>query len=120
MPDTSIERNDGSMECSPLHCSHCLPIASVPPRGAPAEAVQGSYGQLQPTRRPVFNDTHSLTVNFSFSLMQIMDVDEKNQVLTTNIWLQLCRREVCATFHTNCVGATPLGLPPSCLSGSGV
>ncbi|XP_058638357.1 neuronal acetylcholine receptor subunit alpha-7a isoform X3 [Onychostoma macrolepis] len=42
-----------------------------------------------PLERPVFNDTHSLTVYFSFSLMQIMDVDEKNQVLTTNIWLQL-------------------------------
>ncbi|XP_027009038.1 neuronal acetylcholine receptor subunit alpha-7a isoform X3 [Tachysurus fulvidraco] len=42
-----------------------------------------------PLERPVFNDTQSLTVNFSFSLMQIMDVDEKNQVLTTNIWLQL-------------------------------
>uniref|UniRef100_A0A6Q2ZME7 Neuronal acetylcholine receptor subunit alpha-7 n=1 Tax=Esox lucius TaxID=8010 RepID=A0A6Q2ZME7_ESOLU len=43
----------------------------------------------KPLERPVFNDTHSLTVKFSFSLMQIMDVDEKNQVLTTNIWLQL-------------------------------
>ncbi|KAM6973120.1 neuronal acetylcholine receptor subunit alpha-7 [Aplochiton taeniatus] len=42
-----------------------------------------------PLERPVHNDSHSLTVHFSFSLMQIMDVDEKNQVLTTNIWLQL-------------------------------
>ncbi|XP_076879549.1 neuronal acetylcholine receptor subunit alpha-7a [Brachyhypopomus gauderio] len=42
-----------------------------------------------PLERPVFNDTHTLTVNFSLNLMQIMDVDEKNQVLTTNIWLQL-------------------------------
>ncbi|XP_076863207.1 neuronal acetylcholine receptor subunit alpha-7 [Brachyhypopomus gauderio] len=42
-----------------------------------------------PLERPVYNDSHSLTVHFSFSLMQIMDVDEKNQVLTTNIWLQL-------------------------------
>ncbi|KAJ7998353.1 hypothetical protein DPEC_G00221820 [Dallia pectoralis] len=42
-----------------------------------------------PLERPVFNDSHSLTVHFSFSLMQIMDVDEKNQVLTTNMWLQL-------------------------------
>ncbi|KAF4082892.1 hypothetical protein AMELA_G00133820 [Ameiurus melas] len=42
-----------------------------------------------PLERPVFNDTQTLTVNFSFSLRQIMDVDEKNQVLTTNIWLQL-------------------------------
>ncbi|XP_048825564.1 neuronal acetylcholine receptor subunit alpha-7-like [Brienomyrus brachyistius] len=42
-----------------------------------------------PLERPVFNDSHSLTVYFSFSLMQIMDVDEKNQVFTANIWLQL-------------------------------
>uniref|UniRef100_A0A3Q3XEF7 Cholinergic receptor, nicotinic, alpha 7 (neuronal) n=1 Tax=Mola mola TaxID=94237 RepID=A0A3Q3XEF7_MOLML len=42
-----------------------------------------------PLERPVSNDFHSLTVHFSFSLLQIMDVDEKNQVLTTNIWLQL-------------------------------
>ncbi|XP_020774809.1 neuronal acetylcholine receptor subunit alpha-7 [Boleophthalmus pectinirostris] len=42
-----------------------------------------------PLERPVYNDSHSLTVHFSFSLLQIMDVDEKNQVLTTNIWLQL-------------------------------
>ncbi|XP_061595526.1 neuronal acetylcholine receptor subunit alpha-7a [Cololabis saira] len=42
-----------------------------------------------PLERPVSNDSQSLTVNFSLSLMQIMDVDEKNQVLTTNIWLRL-------------------------------
>lgn len=30
-----------------------------------------------PLERPVFNDTHSLTVYFSFSLMQIMDVVSK-------------------------------------------
>uniref|UniRef100_A0A8C7UIH0 Neuronal acetylcholine receptor subunit alpha-7 n=1 Tax=Oncorhynchus mykiss TaxID=8022 RepID=A0A8C7UIH0_ONCMY len=39
--------------------------------------------------RPVGNDSHSLTVFFTISLMQIMDVDEKNQVLTTNIWLRM-------------------------------
>ncbi|XP_059215665.1 neuronal acetylcholine receptor subunit alpha-7-like isoform X2 [Centropristis striata] len=39
--------------------------------------------------RPVKNDSESLTVNFGLTLMQIMDVDEKNQVLTTNIWLKL-------------------------------
>ncbi|KAM9853946.1 neuronal acetylcholine receptor subunit alpha-7-like [Aulostomus maculatus] len=45
-----------------------------------------NYNALE---RPVKNDSHSLTVHFTFSLLQIMDVDEKNQVLTTNIWLQL-------------------------------
>uniref|UniRef100_A0A671UM11 Neuronal acetylcholine receptor subunit alpha-7 n=1 Tax=Sparus aurata TaxID=8175 RepID=A0A671UM11_SPAAU len=39
--------------------------------------------------RPVGNDSHPLTVVFSLSLIQIMDVDEKNQVLTTNIWLRM-------------------------------
>ncbi|XP_029284573.1 neuronal acetylcholine receptor subunit alpha-7a isoform X1 [Cottoperca gobio] len=42
-----------------------------------------------PLERPVVNDSRSLTVHLGLSLMQIMDVDEKNQVLTTNIWLQL-------------------------------
>uniref|UniRef100_A0A8D3CLR5 Neuronal acetylcholine receptor subunit alpha-7 n=1 Tax=Scophthalmus maximus TaxID=52904 RepID=A0A8D3CLR5_SCOMX len=39
--------------------------------------------------RPVANDSHPLTVHFSLSLIQVMDVDEKNQVLTTNIWLRM-------------------------------
>uniref|UniRef100_A0A3Q2YSU6 Neuronal acetylcholine receptor subunit alpha-7-like n=1 Tax=Hippocampus comes TaxID=109280 RepID=A0A3Q2YSU6_HIPCM len=42
-----------------------------------------------PMERPVANDSHSLTVHFSITLMQVMDVDEKNQILTTNIWLQM-------------------------------
>ncbi|CAB1441212.1 unnamed protein product [Pleuronectes platessa] len=46
-----------------------------------------SYNRLE---RPVLNDSHTLTVSLGLSLMQIIDVDEKNQVLTTNIWLQLC------------------------------
>ncbi|XP_077576870.1 neuronal acetylcholine receptor subunit alpha-7-like [Stigmatopora nigra] len=42
-----------------------------------------------PMERPVANDSHTLTVHFSITLMQVMDVDEKNQLLTTNIWLQM-------------------------------
>ncbi|XP_051922149.1 neuronal acetylcholine receptor subunit alpha-7-like isoform X1 [Hippocampus zosterae] len=42
-----------------------------------------------PMERPVANDSESLTVHFSITLMQVMDVDEKNQILTTNIWLQM-------------------------------
>uniref|UniRef100_A0A8C4F9T0 Neuronal acetylcholine receptor subunit alpha-7 n=1 Tax=Dicentrarchus labrax TaxID=13489 RepID=A0A8C4F9T0_DICLA len=63
-----------------------------------AGSLQGVYQRrlykelmknYNPLERPVNNDSNSLTVHFSFSLLQIMDVDEKNQVLTTNIWLQL-------------------------------
>ncbi|XP_077446502.1 neuronal acetylcholine receptor subunit alpha-7-like [Stigmatopora argus] len=39
--------------------------------------------------RPVGNDSQPLGVTFSLSLIQIMDVDEKNQVLTTNMWLRM-------------------------------
>ncbi|KAJ8287917.1 hypothetical protein COCON_G00005760 [Conger conger] len=39
--------------------------------------------------RPVANDSLPLTVKFSMILAQIMDVDEKNQILTTNLWLQM-------------------------------
>ncbi|XP_034758086.2 neuronal acetylcholine receptor subunit alpha-7-like isoform X1 [Acipenser ruthenus] len=61
-------------------------------------SIQGEYQRklykelmknYSPLERPVANDSHALTVSFSLSLMQIMDVDEKNQVLTTNVWLQL-------------------------------
>uniref|UniRef100_A0A8C5CV97 Neuronal acetylcholine receptor subunit alpha-7-like n=1 Tax=Gadus morhua TaxID=8049 RepID=A0A8C5CV97_GADMO len=42
-----------------------------------------------PMERPVANDSNPLIVKFSFILMQVMDVDEKNQILTTNAWLQM-------------------------------
>ncbi|CAN9506577.1 unnamed protein product [Ophioblennius macclurei] len=48
--------------------------------------LMSNYNSLE---RPVINDSETLTVEFSLNLMQIMDVDEKNQVLTTNIWLQM-------------------------------
>ncbi|XP_074523221.1 neuronal acetylcholine receptor subunit alpha-7-like [Halichoeres trimaculatus] len=62
------------------------------------ESVQGPdqqrlYADLlknyNPLVRPVHNDSEALTVNFGLTLNQIMDVDEKNQVLTTNLWLKL-------------------------------
>ncbi|XP_040900214.1 neuronal acetylcholine receptor subunit alpha-7-like [Toxotes jaculatrix] len=48
--------------------------------------LMANYNRLE---RPVFNDSQKLTIHFGLSLRQIMDVDEKNQVLTTNIWLRL-------------------------------
>ncbi|KAM8894982.1 neuronal acetylcholine receptor subunit alpha-7a [Spinachia spinachia] len=42
-----------------------------------------------PLERPVSNDSQNLTVALGLSFMQIMDVDEKKQILTTNVWLQM-------------------------------
>ncbi|XP_041894905.1 CHRNA7-FAM7A fusion protein isoform X2 [Corvus kubaryi] len=66
--------------------------------GLVRESLQGQFQRklykellknYNPLERPVANDSQPLTVYFTLSLMQIMDVDEKNQVLTTNIWLQM-------------------------------
>ncbi|OWF41617.1 acetylcholine receptor subunit beta-like 1 isoform X1 [Mizuhopecten yessoensis] len=42
-----------------------------------------------PLIRPVENVSQSLIVNFSLALSQIITVDEKNQIMKTNVWLQL-------------------------------
>lgn len=39
--------------------------------------------------RPVANESEALEVKFGLTLQQIIDVDEKNQILTTNAWLNL-------------------------------
>lgn len=41
------------------------------------------YGRIG---RPVINTSEVITVNFGLSLVQILKVDEKNQVLETNVW----------------------------------
>ncbi|XP_035275942.1 neuronal acetylcholine receptor subunit alpha-7 isoform X2 [Anguilla anguilla] len=45
-----------------------------------------NYNRLE---RPVLNDSAPLLVELGLTLLQIIDVDEKNQVLMTNAWLQL-------------------------------
>ncbi|XP_052281224.1 neuronal acetylcholine receptor subunit alpha-3-like [Dreissena polymorpha] len=38
--------------------------------------------------RPVYNASHQVTVKFGITLAQIQDMDEVNQVLTINVWLE--------------------------------
>nr|CRZ21970.1 Bm8014 [Brugia malayi] len=38
--------------------------------------------------RPVDNKTDALIVRFKLKLSQLLDVHEKNQIMTTNVWLQ--------------------------------
>ncbi len=42
--------------------------------------------------RPVVNTSDSIHVFFGLSLIQILDVDEKNQILKTNIWYNFVSR----------------------------
>eukprot|EP00057_Strongylocentrotus_purpuratus_P008098 XP_011662572.1 PREDICTED: neuronal acetylcholine receptor subunit alpha-3 isoform X2 [Strongylocentrotus purpuratus] len=38
--------------------------------------------------RPVENNSEVLDVNFRLTMSQLIDVDEKNQIMTTNVWLK--------------------------------
>ena len=51
------------------------------------------YGQLledyEPLERPVANASEPVIVRMGLVLQQIVDVDEKNQVVDVNAWLKL-------------------------------
>ncbi|KAH9494380.1 Acetylcholine receptor subunit beta-like 1 [Bulinus truncatus] len=47
---------------------------------------KNSYNNLI---RPVINTNDSLQINFNLVLSAIINVDEKNQVIITNVWLQM-------------------------------
>ncbi|XP_026275059.1 neuronal acetylcholine receptor subunit alpha-7 isoform X1 [Frankliniella occidentalis] len=50
------------------------------------EDLLDDYNVLE---RPVANESEPLEIKFGLTLQQIIDVDEKNQLLITNIWLSL-------------------------------
>uniref|UniRef100_H3D3A9 Neuronal acetylcholine receptor subunit alpha-7 n=1 Tax=Tetraodon nigroviridis TaxID=99883 RepID=H3D3A9_TETNG len=55
-----------------------------------------NYNRLE---RPVLNDSAPIVVELGFTLRQIIDVDEKNQVLITNAWLQLYWTDVYLSWN---------------------
>lgn len=44
--------------------------------------------------RPVPNVTDVVIVKFGLSIAQLIDVDEKNQMMTTNVWLKQVRKHL--------------------------
>ncbi|WAQ98028.1 ACHA7-like protein [Mya arenaria] len=47
--------------------------------------------------RPVYNAAHPVNVSIGITLTQIFDVDERNQVISTNVWLD----QALAMVHNN-------------------
>ena len=45
-----------------------------------------NYERVGIVGRPVFNTSETVRVTYGLALIQILDLDEKNQVLTTNVW----------------------------------
>jgi len=46
----------------------------------------GNYQKVGVVGRPVFNQSDTIQVRYGLALIQILEMDEKNQVLTTNVW----------------------------------
>ncbi|XP_058859109.1 neuronal acetylcholine receptor subunit alpha-7 [Acipenser ruthenus] len=68
-----------------------------------------NYNRLE---RPVLNDSQPLLVELGMTLLQIIDVDEKNQVLMTNAWLQLYWTDIYLTWnHSEYPGVQNLRFP---------
>ncbi|XP_050538115.1 acetylcholine receptor subunit alpha-type acr-16 isoform X3 [Daktulosphaira vitifoliae] len=62
------------------------------------ESIQGKFErallddllmEYNPMERPVSNESDPLEVTFGITLQQIIDVDEKNQIVVTNAWLDM-------------------------------
>ncbi|XP_058835246.1 neuronal acetylcholine receptor subunit alpha-7-like [Topomyia yanbarensis] len=69
-----------------------------------------SYNVLE---RPVVNESDPLQLSFGLTLMQIIDVDEKNQLLITNIWLKLEWNDMNVRWNSSEYGGVrDLRIPP--------
>ena len=56
---------------------------------------------LQKTVRPVENSALPLNVSFDMSIHHIIDVDEKNQILTMNCWITQVWNDTHLTWNTS-------------------
>ncbi|XP_068211467.1 neuronal acetylcholine receptor subunit alpha-7-like isoform X6 [Palaemon carinicauda] len=69
-----------------------------------------NYNNLE---RPVDNETEPVVVTFGITLQQIIDVDEKNQLLVTNTWLKLEWKDVNLRWNeSDYNGVSDLRIPP--------
>uniref|UniRef100_A0A668V3A1 Uncharacterized protein n=1 Tax=Oreochromis aureus TaxID=47969 RepID=A0A668V3A1_OREAU len=50
--------------------------------------LQNLFANYNKLSRPVRNTTDTVLVHFGLSIAQLIDVDEKNQMMTTNVWVK--------------------------------
>jgi len=64
--------------------------------------------------RPVANESEPIQISFGITLMQIIDVDEKNQLLLTNMWLKMDWVDTNLRWNTSEFGnVRDLRIPPN-------
>ena len=59
------------------------------------------YERLGLVGRPVYNTSETMVVRYGLALIQILDLDEKNQVLTTNVWSRYVSTPVASVNLSN-------------------
>uniref|UniRef100_A0A8C2IDV6 Cholinergic receptor, nicotinic, alpha 4b n=1 Tax=Cyprinus carpio TaxID=7962 RepID=A0A8C2IDV6_CYPCA len=66
------------------------PVFSSTPAHALAEErlLQSLFSNYNKLSRPVANISDVVLVHFGLSIAQLIDVDEKNQMMTTNVWVK--------------------------------
>ncbi|XP_023339135.1 neuronal acetylcholine receptor subunit alpha-7 isoform X2 [Eurytemora carolleeae] len=70
-----------------------------------------NYNKLE---RPVVNESDAVVLTFGLTLQQIIDVDEKNQLLTANVWLNLEWTDVNLRWNESEYGnVKDIRIPPS-------
>lgn len=71
------------------------------------------YNKLE---RPVMNESDAVVLKFGLTLQQIIDVDEKNQLLTANVWLNLEWTDVNLKWNESEYGSVAdIRIPPGSL-----
>lgn len=82
-------------------CSGCVTLVTLQ-----GEHQRRLYKDLMqnynPLERPVYNDSHSLTVHFSFSLMQIMDVVSSGTHMHDRLFVFFYFVKITAAAHRKC------------------
>ncbi|XP_068616745.1 neuronal acetylcholine receptor subunit alpha-5 [Brachionichthys hirsutus] len=70
-----------------LCCSLRLPKLSSYAK-AEDQLIKHLFGNYQKWVRPVEHLNHTILVTFGLAISQLVDVDEKNQLMTTNVWMK--------------------------------
>ncbi|KAH9495404.1 Neuronal acetylcholine receptor subunit alpha-2 [Bulinus truncatus] len=70
------------------------------------------FSDYTPESRPVKNASHTVRVTFALSLNQLLDLDEKNQILSTSVWIyEEWKDEMLQWSPTDYEGQTAIMIP---------
>lgn len=80
-----------SSSSSPLQCDRTIVEGALTKEEQYECLVNEMFveSRYNPLVRPVKEINETLTIEFSVQLSQIVDIDEKNQMMKTNVWLQM-------------------------------